>query len=415
MDFENVLLSKILLEGCIEEVIDLQVSSDLFIDYRSTWNYLLSTFKKHGGVPPIEHVRQKFGIEIEDHETPVSFLVEELQKRWTHNKVAEGMKRQAQLLKAKNPQAALEDMREVLLAADQTVRVSRDVNITEDPESRIADYEDIIKAEGMLGLPSPWPCLDEVTQGFQDGNLIMIAGRAKTGKTWAEVILSRHFWSLGYLPLLFSREMMVEQIIRRFDAVNAQLPFQRFKAGLLTTDEYERWVQTLKSMKGSTPFWVTGDDDGAVGISGIISKVHRYKPRVVLIDGGYLIRDERGGKASWERFANVCWDLKRAARKEDIPIIITHQFTQEGKGLKGDADTLKFGDVHMWFDLILGMYQTEALKLDKEMLFRINAQREGSTLEWVTDWDLEKMKFDVKMGEDDIPAVPVDPDEVVEY
>ena len=47
MDFENALLSKILLEGCMEEVIDLQVSSDLFVDHLPTWKYLLSTFKKH--------------------------------------------------------------------------------------------------------------------------------------------------------------------------------------------------------------------------------------------------------------------------------------------------------------------------------------------------------------------------------
>jgi len=415
MDFEAALISKILLENCMEEAIDLQVSEELFVDNIGTWNYILSTFRQHGGLPPIDLVKKQFEIDIQDIETPISLLVLELQKRWTHNAIADGMKRQAELLKNRDPMGALEDMRKTILSADKAVRVSRDVNITEDPESRIKAYDEIIKAEGMIGIPSPWACLNEVTQGFQGGMLIMVVGRGGVGKSWVEVVLGNYFWSMGYIPILFSREMMVDQIIRRFDSVNSNLPFARFKAGLLTTQEYERWVSSLKAMRGGTAFWVTGDDDGAMGMSGIRAKVKRYKPHIILIDGAYLIRDERGGKAHWDRFANVCWDLKLLARDEDVPVIISHQFNLDGKGLKGDADTLKYGDVQMWFDLIIGLYQTDDLKLDKEMLFKINKYRDGTTLDWVTDWDLEAMKFDVKVGEDDIPQKSINPNEELDY
>jgi hypothetical protein len=49
----------------------------------------------------------------------------------------------------------------------------------------------------------------------------------------------------------------------------------------------------------------------------------------------------------------------------------------------------------MWFDLILGMYQTDELRLNKEMLFRVLKIRESEefNVEWVSGWDLDAMEF----------------------
>jgi hypothetical protein len=214
--------------------------------------------------------------------------------------------------------------------------------------------------------------------------------------TWAEIVLSWFNWKSGCLPLLFSNEMAVWQIIRRLDAVHSQLPYQRFKAGQLTSEEYFRWEKTLEDLKSHPDFWIIGDDEGMIGVTGIAAKIQRYHPAIVYIDGGYLVSDDRKAKEGWERFKNVCWDLKKLALRENIPIVMTHQFSKEGKGLEGNADTLKYGDVQMWFDLIIGVYQDENMKNNKEMLMKIAKHREGVNKDWVCDWDLDYMKFDVK-------------------
>jgi len=215
--------------------------------------------------------------------------------------------------------------------------------------------------------------------------------------TWCEVVLAVHCWRMGYKPLLFSREMAVSQIVRRADAVHAQLPYQRFRSGHLTSEELNRWERVLKDMKGALDFIVTGDDDGILGVSGVVAKIRKYKPDMVFIDGGYLIEDDRGAKANWERWSNVCRDLKKAAQVEKLPILLTHQFNKEGLGDKGDGDTLKYGDVKMWFDVMIGIYQSENLTRDKEALLKIIKLREGpGDLEWVSDWDLENMTFSQK-------------------
>lgn len=221
--------------------------------------------------------------------------------------------------------------------------------------------------------------------------------------TWAEVILSCHNWKQGYTPLLITREMSVWQVVRRFDAVNAQLPHKRFKAGMLTTDEYERWMASLEDMKKrSLPFYVSGDSE-IVGVTGVASQIQRYRPSVVYIDGGYMLEDDRGAKADWEKFKNICQDLKRLAQREKVPIVMTHQYSKDGIDGKGSADTLKYGDVKMWFDLMIGMFQDEKMRADKEMLFKIDKIRDGEGgLTWVSSWDLDNMTFEVKPGLDDI-------------
>lgn len=227
--------------------------------------------------------------------------------------------------------------------------------------------------------------------------------------TWVETILSRYHWTLGYKPGLFTFEMGAQQIARRFDAVNAGLPYQQFRSGKLTHEQYEDWVKTMRDMEGGRPYWVIADEDGASGVSAIEAKIDQYGLDMAYIDGAYLIEDESGGESGWQRIANVMWALKKLARRKRIPIIVSHQFNKDAKGDQGTADDLAYSDVQKWADLIIGMFQTEALRLNKEMLWRLLKQREGERYEWVSEWDLERMAFIEKDGNDLPPDIEDSP------
>lgn len=421
MDFEAALLSKILKdENALPQVLDQRVSDELFVGYPLLWGYMMETYAKHGGLPPIDFVEQKFPDfsfqALQD--TPVSFLVEELKKRHIHNLITDSIRTQADFLKTKDPYSALEAMRSTLMRADVDTRPSFDMNFAEDIDERLKRYDEAEKAGGVTGIPTPWDILNDVTQGFQSEDLIMIAGRGKVGKTWSEMIFALQNWKDGYIPLVFSREMAVWQIARRIDAIRAKLPYKRFKSGMLTSEEKERWMKSLELLKGARPLWLTGDDgDGHLGVTAITAKVERYNPHIIYIDGAYLIRDDRKGKQRWEQFYNVCQDLKRLAQRKKTPVVVTHQFGSSGKGMDGTEDTLKFGDVQMWFDVIIGCYRTEDMVENKEMLMKILKHREGEEAQWVTEWDFDTMSFDQKPGEDDIREgeVPYDKEDPVKF
>jgi replicative DNA helicase len=418
MDFEGALISRVLHHPEeILKVIDSRVSDDLFVDHAGIWKFVTESYREHGGLPPANLVQERFPeFEVLDLNTPITLFISELKKRHIHNTIMEHQGSLMKHLKGKDPMAALEIMQQCVLKVENETRSTKDFNFRDQVRERLDRYNEAQLSGGITGIPTPWGVLNEATQGFNPGELIMIAGRGGVGKSWCEVVLSWFNWKAGCLPLLFSNEMAIWQIIRRLDAVNAQLPYQRFKAGQLTTDEFFRWERTLEDLKNKPDFWVIGDDEGMIGVTGIAAKIQRYHPAIVYIDGGYLVSDDRKAKEGWEKFKNVCWDLKKLALRENIPIVMTHQFSKEGKGLEGTADTLKYGDVQMWFDLIIGVYQDENLKNNKEMLMKIAKHREGMNKDWVCDWDLDYMKFDVKTL-NDLPqdAKPYDKQGPVDY
>lgn len=405
MDFEAVVISKVLGEKLMEEALELNIREDLFKEYRPQWRFIRDVYLNHSGLPTVEHLVSKFpDFEVQNSTEPLSFLVEELKKKHVRSVIIDCMSEQAEIFKSsKNPYDALDIMRKTLAQAEEASRTSRDYNVTADPESRLEDYYKISASEGMTGIPSPWYALDRESGGFQNEDLIMIAARGGVGKTWSEVIAAEHQRRLGFTTVVFSKEMSVKQILRRFDAVSAKVSFNRLKMGMLTTAELDRYKQTLKEMKGTTPLHISGDIDTKMGVSSVAAKIDKYRPSMVWIDGVYMMRDERNAKASWEKFTNICEDLKALAQKKKTPIGVSHQFNLAGKEDKGDADTLKYGDVQMWFDVMIGLYQTEDLRANKEMLFKINKIREGSPTQWVSAWDLDKMEFEIKSaGADDI-------------
>ena len=419
MDFEAALISRVLSnpEDYLK-VVDSKVSQELFIDHSALWGWISESYRDHSGLPPRELVGERFpDFEfIDSQNTPVSIFIDELKKRHVHNTIMAHQPSLIKFLKNKDPFSALEVMTECVLKVEKETRSCRDFSFTEQINERLVQYEQAQVSGGITGIPTPWRCLNEKTQGFHEEELIMLAGRSGVGKTWIEVVLAWHNWIQGYRPLLFSKEMATWQIVRRLDAVHAKLPYNRFKAGMLTSEEYARWKRHLSELNSKPKFWIVGDDDGFMGVTGIAAKIQRYQPQIVYIDGGYLVADDRKARDGWEQFKNVCWDLKRLSLRERIPIVMTHQFSKEGKGLEGNADTLKYGDVQMWFDLIIGIYQDEALRSNKEMLFKINKHREGSNTEWVADWDLDYMKFDEKYVQG-LPSdqIPYDKEGPVDY
>lgn len=264
----------------------------------------------------------------------------------------------------------------------------------------LPDHRDLIwvRVEGILdaGKRKIYDLTVEPTSCF-------IANDILVHNTWCEVVWAEFLRRKGHPGVLFSKEMSVKQILRRFDAVAASVPFNRLKSGSLTTAQFEQYKKTLIEMKGTTPLHISGDIDAKMGVSNVAAKIDMYAPKIVFIDGVYMMRDERNAKASWEKFTNICEDLKELTKKKRTPIVVTHQFNLSGKDGNGNEDTLKYGDVQMWFDLMLGMYQSDDLRASKEMLFKLNKIREGSKIDWVTAWDLDGMDFDTKVsGIDDV-------------
>ena len=102
------------------------------------------------------------------------------------------------------------------------------------------------RPESVINVKSFIPSLDAATDGFREGELIIISGPTKNGKTLLGQSLTASFIRQQYYPLWFSYEVPVRQFLNSFP----EMPFiylpQRLKVHALNWFEERVWESLEK-------------------------------------------------------------------------------------------------------------------------------------------------------------------------
>src|SRR5207245_1372516 len=127
----------------------------------------------------------------------------------------------------------------------------------------------------LTGTPSGFGKLDEITGGFQPGNLIIIAARPSMGKSALVCNIAENAALHPKRPTpvaLFSLEMAEAELAQRFVASQAMIKGDEFSKGRVPET---RWPKILKASErlASAPLWV--DDSSDVGLLEIRAKARR--------------------------------------------------------------------------------------------------------------------------------------------
>ena len=86
------------------------------------------------------------------------------------------------------------------------------------------------QADSILNIKSGIPSLDKYVDGFRDGELYVISGPTKNGKTLFAQTLTFNFMQLHVFPLWFSYEVPPRQFISQFEEVPFLYMPSRLKA-----------------------------------------------------------------------------------------------------------------------------------------------------------------------------------------
>ena len=116
--------------------------------------------------------------------------------------------------------------------------------------------------ETNLGLKSGFEDLDFMTQGFQNSDLVIIAGRPSMGKTAFALEIALHVVKSTNLPtIFFSLEMSKEQVIYRLLGHETNITKQYLQTGNLTKQNWEQVINCIKYFSdlpfSRCPHWVT--------------------------------------------------------------------------------------------------------------------------------------------------------------
>lgn len=221
-------------------------------------------------------------------------------------------------------------------------------------------------AGGITGVPSGFPDLDEMTGGFQKGDLVILAARPSMGKTSIVVGMALHAAIMHQVPVaIYSLEMSKEQIVQRMLCHEALVDLGRLLRGRLTDDDYVRLAQAAGHLN-TAPLWI--DDTGSLNIIEMRAKARRLKADVpnlgmIILDYVQLMGGSSSAENRQQEVSQISRGLKTLAKEVGVPIIALSQLSRAPEQRTDHrpqlSDLRESGALEQDADLVMFLYRPE--------------------------------------------------------
>ncbi len=383
---EYQVISKIIELQDFHTVEKARIDEDYFYspECRQIFNYVKTHYRAtqtRGSVPSMQLAMQIFpGFQYCPSQDSLDTLLEQLRLARMRLEAMDHAERILKLADV-NPRAALDAFREAAASMGTRHETANDLLLSDAYDELLYDYNLVSSGQGITGLPWPWLPLNEATQGIHPGEFILIYGRPKSMKTWTALYIVAILNAFARAKvLIYSLEMPTKWIARRISAIRSVVNYNLLLSGKLQPLDRDRFFWNLQWLKeeAHTPMnghakpaalMITGGG-GNNGMSFLHSKIREFKPDIVLIDGLYLMNDDRGGKKTvdWKAIAHISQDTKATARDYHIPIMATAQANRSADKNVRNADVSEIA-------------YSDALGQDTDFSIRVGKRKDKSTKE----------------------------------
>ena len=285
-------------------------------------------------------------------------------------------------------------------------------------KNRIDDAVDYIKKLSELdghvpGLESGFDRLDELTAGFRDNDLIIIAARPGMGKTALSLnICTSILLNLEKPILFFSLEQDREQLIRRMLSSVAGVSHGKLDRGEeLTTQDWQQ-LESARLSLSKVEFFIV--DRPNITLEEMMSQIrrinrelreHKKEPNnrlaMVVVDYLQLVKPSRDRNSRVIELGEVSRGLKALAKEFNIPVVSVAQLNRNVENRENKrprmADLRDSGEIEQDADLILFIYRDEVYdegstqKGKAEII--IGKHRNGPRGDLTLDFQANLMKF----------------------
>lgn len=400
MNNQAKLLSKVIEDRDISLLLDHNVTEAWFADAvdKKIFSFVHKHYSDYQECPSLEIIKDNFpAYELLQVSDTVDYFIDRLvEERRKHRIVLTLGSALEALEKEQDHEAALRAIEVGLIKLEEDgLTKSNDIEVTQASKTAVAEYEHRKNNPGLLGIPTGFPTMDEVTSGLQPGQLIVIIAPPKTGKSTLALQVAINAQLQGHTPMFYSFEMSNSEQISRYYAMRSRISHKRLMTGTLTEQEEKTYYRIVNNMPHyRDKFWFI-DSSGGQTVSGIASKIQNKNPDIVFIDGTYLMIDEQTGESNTpQALTNITRSLKRLAQKINKPIVISTQvLSWKMKGGKVTADAIGYSSsFHQDADVIFGL-QREDEAVDDTRLLRVVASRNSGNSEVSLCWDWNTGQF----------------------
>jgi len=232
----------------------------------------------------------------------------------------------------------------------------------------------------LKGIGTGFKRLDELTTGWQPGDMVVLAARPGQGKTALALTFARHAldqrydeatdsWKKpGYGVGIFSLEMTNAQLMLRMLAAYGSESLQRIRQGKL--DEHA--LQKLRMVAADMAEWpLYLDDSSFLTITQLRGKARRMKQRwgidMLIVDYLQLLRsDSAQAKDNRQNeVSEISRGIKALAKELKIPILILAQLNRKSEEAKQEPalhNLRESGAIEQDADMVLLLHRKEQEK-----------------------------------------------------
>lgn len=243
-------------------------------------------------------------------------------------------------------------------------------------------------SKGVTGIPTGYEKLDEMTSGFQKGDLIVVAGRPSMGKTGVALDLAAHAASEGMTVGFFSLEMPAEQLSLRLLSSQSGIAHHNIRNATISSDE---WIELTSVAARLADMKLFIDDTAMLSLMDLRAKARKLKAehnlQLLVIDYLQLIHSTRQHENRHQEVSEISRSLKALAKELEIPIIALSQLSRAVDSRMDKrpmlSDLRESGAIEQDADLIMFLYRDVVYNTDTEnpdaAELIIGKQRNGPT------------------------------------
>ncbi len=236
------------------------------------------------------------------------------------------------------------DVEDLVNEAQERVYQVGGASVTEDYvglstsiEAAINEIESAQKRGGdMVGVPTGFIELDDLTHGFHPGQLIIVAARPAVGKSTIALDFARHAAVKANKPtIFFSLEMGRAEIAMRLLSAESNIHLQSMRKGNIGDTEWARLAQ-VRGQINDAPLYI--DDSPNLTLVEIRAKCRRLAQRVglkmIVIDYIQLMTSGKKVESRQQEVSEFSRALKLLAKELQVPVVALSQLNRQAEQTK---------------------------------------------------------------------------------
>ncbi|MCP4051197.1 MAG: replicative DNA helicase [bacterium] len=247
--------------------------------------------------------------------------------------------------------------------AEDFVKLKDVLNTVFDDIQRTYDNDDHI-----LGVSTGFKDLDQLTSGFQKGDLVILAARPAMGKTTLALNFATYAAITKKLPVaFFSLEMPKEQLAMRLLCSEARLDSKRLRTANLLDHEYKDLNRAFGKL-GDSSIYI--DDTPSLSPMELRAKCRRLQMeedvKLIVIDYLQLMRaGKKRIESRFQEISEIVREVKAFAKESKIPILALSQLSRDVEKRSGDdrrprlSDLRESGEIEQTADLVLFIHRDD--------------------------------------------------------